>query len=149
VTTTGNCTPATDPTDWIVGFEVIVTISSVFVPFGPFWMTQVAFPAEPEMMSATVLMLPPVHAAGPPCVTGPQSMSVTRRIELPLTDICLLKSIAILSPWSRLFAKAPDDMSVAAVEVGVVPPAAFSVYGTSMYDCQVPVPPLRASASTV
>src|SRR6266511_516131 len=74
VTTTGNCAPATEPAATIVGFAVIVTLRvsrSVL-------RVQVAF--VPQMMSATVFVLPPEHAAGPMFVAFPQSLSVTRKI---------------------------------------------------------------------
>src|SRR6266545_147466 len=62
----------------------------------------------PQTMSATVLVLPPLHAAGPAFVAFPQSLSVTRIVAPVAIDIDSLKSMTSLSPVSRVFAK-PDE----------------------------------------
>src|SRR5207245_9302159 len=75
VTTTGNCAPLTDPGATIDGLPNMTIASSVLGPLGPLCTVQVAL--VPQMMSATVLVLPPVQIAGPAFVAGPASLSVS------------------------------------------------------------------------
>src|SRR5438309_930861 len=129
VTTTGYCAPAVEPADTKVGLPFIVMTSSVFAPAGPDCTTQLAFVAQ--MMSATVFVLPPLHVAGPAWVAVPQSLSVTRITAFAAMDMASLKSTKILSPASSVFAKPPDEVSVADDEVGgVVSPVPGMFTGT-------------------
>ena len=120
VTTTGNCAPATDPGATIDGLANMTIASSVPGPLGPACTVQVAL--LPQMMSATVLVLPPVHIAGPALVAGPQSLSVSLMRACTSTVIAWLKSMMTVSPESRVFAKPPDDVSTADVESGPAAP---------------------------
>src|SRR5207245_10109193 len=76
VTTTGNCAAAPDPGATIDGLANMTIASSVPGPLGPACTVQVAL--LPQTMSATVLVFPPLHIAGPALVAGPQSLSVSR-----------------------------------------------------------------------
>src|SRR5947209_19526319 len=85
VTTTGNCAPLTDPGATIDGLPNMTIASSVLGPLGPVCTVQVAL--VPQMMSATVLVFPPLQTAGPALVAGPQSLSVSRMTAFAGTAI--------------------------------------------------------------
>src|SRR5207244_5602766 len=113
VTTTGNCAPLTDPGATIEGLPNMTIASSVLGPLGPVCTVQVAL--VPQMMSATVLLFPPLQIAGPALVAGPQSLSVRRMRAFTSTAIAWLKSMITLSPKSRGFARQADAADAAAV----------------------------------
>ena len=137
----------------MVGFPVIVTSRSALVWLFRLFAVQVAF--VPQMMSATVFVLPPVQPGvwvpvfgvpRPPTPKGvtpllvhwPQSLSVTRivafgAIETPQAEPQLrsLNEISILSPWSSTFAKPPDELRIATVDVSVVAAGAPPVMVTN------------------
>ena len=81
----------------------------------------------PQMMSATVLLFPPLQIAGPALVAGPQSLSVRRMRAFTSTAIAWLKSMITLSPKSRVFAKPADAVSTADVESGPATPPGASM----------------------
>src|SRR5437867_3387416 len=132
VMTTGYCAPALLPAELMVGLPVIVMLRSPFdmdTPLTvPFFEVQVAF--VPQTMSATVLVWPPEQVAGPLCVAGPQSLSVTRIVAVGETDmphvvphepspvLVSVKSISTWSPWSSVLANPPVTVSVAVCDVG-------------------------------
>src|SRR5438445_6615488 len=76
VMTSGNWAPETEPAATTLGADVIVILSS----FSTVSNEQVAF--VPQMMSATVLVVPPPQVGGPPLLAElpavAQSLSVTR-----------------------------------------------------------------------
>src|SRR5438552_15272345 len=84
-TTTGNCSPLTDPGATIDGLPNMTIASSVLGPLGPVCTVQVAL--VPQMMSATVFVFAPLQTAGPALVAGPQSLSVSRMTAFARTGI--------------------------------------------------------------
>src|SRR5207253_5146742 len=118
----------------MLGLPVIVMTRSAFDWPLRLLVVQVAF--VPQMMSATVSLLPPAQAAwvsaalpGPELgVPGgllhcPQLLSVTRMVAVGETDTpqagahaVSLNAISILSPPSRVFAKPLDEVKSAEVE---------------------------------
>jgi hypothetical protein len=114
VTTIGYCTPAVDPAVTMVGFaDIVIERTSLLV-----LRVHVAF--VPQMMSATVFVVPPGHGNGPAFVALPQSLSVTRITALAATDIASLNVNSSLSPVSRVLAKPDDALRSAEVDVGGV-----------------------------
>src|SRR5437867_1539387 len=118
-TTTGYCAPGAEPGTTMVGLPSMAMTSSLFGGWpAPLRVRSAQLAFAPQMMSAIVFERPPLQVAGPAFVALPQSLSVTRRVALLVSNMDSLKSITIVSPASRVFAPPADPVSAARVDVG-------------------------------